>query len=209
MSGVAMRHGIWGKGRYNPSMLRAASLAALVLASVLTPSLEAQRTSAGFRGFAKAPRQYVHVGQRSFSNGQSYRGGLGVLLSPYFLPNGEPYWSEEPGPESVGTEPTQVVYASPERERLPATAQVIEIPSAADSKQVKPSAPTMFVLIDGERLETQRFMLTVSSLSVNIGRRERVIPLEAVDLDATTAANRERGINLQIPADRNEILLSF
>jgi len=58
-------------------------------------------------------------------------------------------------------------------------------------------------------LEAQRFVLTVSSLSVNISRHERIIPLEAIDLDATTAANRERGINLPIPSDRNEISLSF
>jgi hypothetical protein len=190
-------------------MLRAASLA-LLLAFVLTPPLEAQRTGAGFRGFANVPRQTVHVGQRGLSHGQSYGGGLGVLFSPYFLPDGEPYWSGEPGPEPVGTEPEPpVVYAPPERERPPAAAQVIEIPVAADLKEVKPPAPTMFVLTDGERLEAQRFVLTVSSVSVSIGRRERVIPLEALDLDATAAANRERGINLQIPADHNEILLSF
>ena len=188
-------------------MLRAASLA-LLLAFLLTPALEAQRTGAGFRGFAKASRQSVHAGQRGFSNGQSYRGGLGVLISPYFLPDGEPYWSREPVTEPVGTEPEpQLMYAPPERER-PA-AHIIEIPLAGGLKDVKPPAPTTFVLTDGERLETQRFVLTASSLSVSIDRRERVIPLQALDLDATAAANRERGINLQIPADHNEILLSF
>jgi len=187
-------------------MLRAGSLAALVFAFLLTPSLEAQRAG-GFHGFAGAPGHSLHSGQRGFGNGRSNRGRRGALWSPYFLPDGEPYY-EEPGPESAEPE-RPVVYAPPERERRPAAAHVIEIPGAADAKQVKPSAPAMFVLTNGERLEAQRFLLTASSLSVNLGRRERVIPLEAVDLDATTAANRERGINLQIPADHNEILLSF
>ena len=203
---MAMRHATLGKGRYNPSMLRAAPLA-LLLAFAVTPALEAQRTGAGFRGFANMPRQFVQSGPRGFSNGQSYRGGLGVLFSPYFLPDGEPYWSGEPGPEPVATEPEpQAVYAPPKPER---PAEVIEIPVAADLKEIKPPTPTMFVLTDGERLEAQRFVLTVSSLSVSIDRHERVIPMQALDLDATAAANRERGINLQIPADHNEILLNF
>jgi hypothetical protein len=159
--------------------------------------------------------QSWHANQHAFSHGRSTAhfhrdNGLGAFLSPYFFPNGESYWSEEPRPEPAGAEPEpQVVYASPERERPPADAQVIEIPSAADQKQEQPPEPAIFVLINGERIETHRFVLTVNNLSVNVDRQERVIPLEAVDFDATTAANRERGINLRIPADPNEISLSF
>jgi len=195
-------------------MWRAASLA-LLLASSLTPSLEAQRAGAGFRGFAKVNGQSGRFSQRAFSNAQfsgqfRHRDGLGAFLSPYFLPNDESYWWQEPGPEPVGAEPApEVVYAPFERERLPPDAQVIEIPGAANQKEEKPPPPAIFVLIDGERVETERFVLTFSSLSVNVDRRERVIPLEAVDLAATTAANRERGINLRIPADHNEVSLSF
>jgi hypothetical protein len=195
-------------------MVRAA-LVTLLLASLLTPSLEAQRASGGFRGFSKVPGRSTHVGQRGVSSGRfpvhfHQRDRLGVLFSPYFLLDDEPYWSEDPGPAPVGAEPLpRVLYASPERERPPAVAQIIEIPSAANQKQVSLPLPAIFVLANGERLETQRFVLTVSSLSVNIDRLEHVIPLEAIDLGATTAANRERGINLRIPADRNEISLSF
>jgi hypothetical protein len=194
-------------------MWRAASLA-LLLASSLTPFLEAQRAGAGFRGLAKGNGQSGHVRQRAFSNGQfpgdfHHRDRLGAFLSPYFLPNDESYW-EEPGSEQVGAEPApEVVYVPLEQERPPADAQVIEIPGAANLNEGKPPLPAVFVLINGERVETQRFVLTFSSLSVNIDRCERVIPLEAVDLGATTSANRERGINLRIPADRNEVSLSF
>ena len=69
--------------------------------------------------------------------------------------------------------------------------------------------PTIFILANGERLETRRFLLTASNLSFNIGRQQRTIPLDRLDLDATVAANQERGIDLRIPADRNEISLSF
>ena len=69
--------------------------------------------------------------------------------------------------------------------------------------------PTIFILANGERLETRRYVLTVSRLSVNIERRQRTLPLDMLDIDATIAANRERGIDLQIPIDRTEISLSF
>ena len=76
-------------------------------------------------------------------------------------------------------------------------------------KDAEPLPPAMFVLKIGERLEARRFLLTATSLSMNINRQQRVIPLDALDLDATIAANRQRGVTLQIPADHNEICLSF
>lgn len=191
-------------------MMRAAAVA-LLLGSILTASLEAQRIGGGFHAFAPVHAQSIHMGQGRFSSGHSsghfQRGyGLGAFWSPYFLAEDER--SQEEASEPAGPEPGAQFYAA-ERERLPAPAQVIEIPAAAHPDTARPPLAAMFVLTNGERLEAQRFVLTVSSLSVSIGRHERVIPVEALDLDATAAANRERGINLQIPADHNEISLSF
>jgi hypothetical protein len=64
-------------------------------------------------------------------------------------------------------------------------------------------------LANGERLETRRFVLTASNLSVSIERQKRTVPIALLDLNATIRANRERGIDLLIPYDRNEISLSF
>ena len=69
--------------------------------------------------------------------------------------------------------------------------------------------PTIFILANGERLETRRFLLTATNLSFSVDRQPRTIPLDRLDLDATIAANQDRGIDLRIPADRNEISLSF
>jgi len=201
-------------GEYNPGMWRAVSRA-LLLASFLTPFLEAQRAETGFRGFAKVNRPSGHVRQGAFSNEQFGRNfhpheRPGALWPPYFLPYDESYWWKGQEPELVIPEPLQrVLDAPPNRERPPADAQLIEIPGAASQKAGTSPMPAVFVLISGERVETRRFVLTVSSLSINIDRCERVIPLEAVDVGATTIANRKRGINLRIPADRNEISLSF
>jgi hypothetical protein len=40
-------------------------------------------------------------------------------------------------------------------------------------------------------------------------RQQRTVPLDMLDINATIAANHEHGIDLRIPADRNEISLSF
>jgi hypothetical protein len=113
----------------------------------------------------------------------------------------------------------RILYSPPEPERTPAAAQVIELPRTPGMKEAEPQPPAIFVLKSGERLEARRFLLTATTLSVtgnvnsntnlNTSRSQRVIPLDALDLDATVAGNRQRGITLQIPADQNEICLSF
>jgi len=42
-------------------------------------------------------------------------------------------------------------------------------------------------------------------LSVSIDRQQRTVPLEMLEINAAITANRELGIDLRIPADRNEI----
>jgi hypothetical protein len=88
-------------------------------------------------------------------------------------------------------------------------AKVIEIPGAANSTATKMLPPTIFILANGERLETRRYVLTASNLSVSIDRQQRTVPRDLLDINAIITANHERGIDLRIPADRNEISLSF
>jgi hypothetical protein len=94
-------------------------------------------------------------------------------------------------------------------ENPPPKSQIIDIPGAANLEVAKTLPPTIFILINGERLESRRFLLTASDLSLNVNRCYRSIPLQMLNLDATIAANRERGIDLRVPTDRNEISLSF
>jgi hypothetical protein len=189
-------------------MLRAASWALLV-GSLLTLSAEGQRTG-GFHGPAGLPASGPAFAQRGSFSGVygGYRHHRGFY--PYFLPDFLSYdqAEEEPHPELL-----QRVLYSPEPERTSTQAQLIEIPAATSPKPAEPLPAAIFVLTSGERLEARRFLLTSTSLSVNVNRGQRVIPLvipiEALDLGATVAASRERGIQLQIPADHNEISLSF
>lgn len=73
----------------------------------------------------------------------------------------------------------------------------------------KPTPPAVFILSNGDRLESSRYVLTADSLLVQQGQTQRTIPLSAVNVDATITANRERGINLTIPKNTSEITLSF
>jgi hypothetical protein len=206
-----------------------AALFALLIVSFLDGSLPAQRTGASFQGNgAGMPVRSGVVGQRGFPNRSFPRrvifssrfhprpDNVGSIVVPYFFPYDEPYGYEQPGAEAVANGPVAPVVgiAQPDDRQSrtpepPAKAQVIEFPAAASSAAAKTLPPTIFILADGERLETRRFVLTASNLSVSIGRRQRTIPVDSLDIDATVTANQERGIDLRIPADRNEISLSF
>jgi hypothetical protein len=192
-------------------VLRAA-LFTLLVASVLSGAALAQRAGAAFHGStAGRPGRSGFAGQhlsnrfvarhRFPSNG--FRGdGFGSLFLPYY----EPFGYEQAEAETNGPEPPVII---PRTQEPPIPkAQVIEIPRATNAS-AKELPPTIFILANGERLEARRFVLTASLLSVSIDRRQRTVPLDMLDLNATLATNHERGINLQIPDSRNEISVSF
>ncbi len=192
------------------------ALFALLVASLLDGSLQAQRAAAAFHGnAARSPGRSGFVGRRGSPNrffaGRSrfHHDSFGAVFVPYSLPYDAPFGYEQPETEAVTNGPAPPVVI-PQTPAPPVPkAQVIEIPGAANSSAVKMLPPTIFILANGERLETRRFLLTASNLSFSIDRQQRTIPLDRLDIDATIAANRERGIDLRIPADRNEISLSF
>jgi hypothetical protein len=78
-----------------------------------------------------------------------------------------------------------------------------------ESPLPKPALPAVFVLSNGERIESSNYVLTSDSLQLEQSGRQRTIPMSTVDLKATLAANRERGIDLQIPTDKSQIMISF
>ncbi len=207
-------------------MLRAA-LFTLLAASMLAGSLQAQRTGATFHGnTAGLPAHSGFVGQRGFTNRFPRRGmfpsrfqhrqdGASSIFVPYF-PYDEPFGYERPYAEAVTNEPgapAGILQPDDRQSRAPEPsvpkAQVIEIPAVANSTAAKMLPPAIFILANGERVETRRFVLTASHLSISIDRQQRTVPLDMLDINATISANHERGIDLRVPFDRNEISLSF
>jgi hypothetical protein len=210
IAAAAHYHTAPARNGYNVLMPRAA-LFALLVASILGGSLQAQRGTATFRGSsaARSPVRSGFVGRRGFRS-HSRHDNVGSVFLPYFFPYDDSYGYEQPPAEAVtnGPAPPVVISQTPELAPVP-KAQVIEIPGVANSTPGKMLPPTVFILANGERLETRRYVLTASRLSVSIDRQQRTLPLDMLDINATIAANHERGIDLQIPADRTEISLSF
>ena len=153
---------------------------------------------------------HAFVRSRETGRERNQRGGYGYSAFPYFLPDSETGWPEEEAAQEPDHTPlVRVRDENREPAPPPLPAQVIEIPYASKNAENKPLPATVFVLTSGERLETQRYLLTTSSVSLTLHRDQRTIPLQLVDLDATIAANRDRGIDLRIPNDHNEISLRF
>ena len=158
-------------------------------------------------------------GQRGsgFFRGPSYsrhfhNAGSAVLPFWYDDPSGyEETYAEAamnaPAPPVIIVQPNK----SPAAPRAipPAQPLVIEVPGTANSAPSKPLPPAIFILMNGDRLEARRYMLTQDDLYLTIDRQRRVIPLTLLDINATLAANTARGIELQIPTGRNEISLGF
>lgn len=140
--------------------------------------------------------------------------------SPYSYGGLDPYWELGDSTESQSSPPQQpqtIVVRDSEQKAASAPAaspKVIEVPArnTAQGRQgahAGPAPPAVFILTSGQQLEAQRYLLTHDTLQVQHGRNRESIPLSQVNLEATIAANHARGIELQIPENRNELTLGF
>jgi hypothetical protein len=215
------------------------SLLAVVLCVIFGAAmLQAQRGGGGGRGggaHAAVARPVANksVGVTGALAGQGFRrrgywSGYGYGWPGYYGGYGLdwdlPYWDYVnfpptgggPGPDNEAqgyaynqAPPRQVAAI---RERVPVTPvespKVIEVPLPKDAV-VKPLPPALFVLTNGEKLESRRYVLSADSLQIDVGRRQRTIPISDLNVDATLAANQQRGIDVAIPQDRSSLFVGF
>jgi hypothetical protein len=191
-----------------------AALFTLLVACVVPGSVQAQRAVGNTGG---QPVRSGFAGQRGFPNRFSPRreflpGGFRRhnTFGSYFVPYDQSfgYEYEQPDAEAGTNGPIRRVVTPLAPAPAVPKGQVIEIPAGANSTITK-VLPTIFILANGERLESRRFVLTASLLSISIGRQRRTVPLDMLDINATISTNHDRGIDLRIPDDRHEISLSF
>lgn len=106
----------------------------------------------------------------------------------------------------------------PDAAAIPSGPKIIEVPQATSASHStrarhaappKPARKTIFVLASGERLESDDYTMGAGTLHVTVGGEQRAIALSALDVKATLALNRQRGIDLKIPQNRNEVYVSF
>ncbi len=152
--------------------------------------------------------------------------GYGAFWPGYYAPfygDYDGYWSlrepmqPPPQPEPQPTERVIVVQAQqpPSPQRLNVQdPKMVEVPLPSDkgdknAAATKPLPAAIFILTNGERLQSNRYTLTYDTLQIQQNRRNRVIPLNALDVDATIAANKAQGVDLQIPQNSSEMTLGF
>ncbi len=151
-------------------------------------------------------------GFHSNNFGNNYAGDNSLL---YPLWDDGPYDEEEAGPPEEYGPPTlpppmMMAQGSNTRpRRVPAGPKITELPVTAGSAASAPLPPAMFILTNGERIESQQYLVTYDQVQLTVDHLPRTIPLSMLDLNATLAADRQRGIDLRIPAGKNEISLGF
>ncbi len=80
---------------------------------------------------------------------------------------------------------------------------------AKDAAPSKPTPPAVFILANGEHVESSNYFMNTDSLQLDQNGQQRTIPLSALNANATVAANRQRGIDMKIPDNKGQITISF
>jgi hypothetical protein len=153
-----------------------------------------------------------------YLRGRPYRRGYGSVWMPWPAPYwADDYYADESSdlesvnaPPQAGQHVVVVEYREPTRPTPPREGpKVTEVTTSKEASPGKPQAPTVFVLTDGEKLESHEYLLTASSLRIDVGRQRRIIPVRQLNIDASLAANHERGIELTFPRNSGTIFLGF
>ena len=128
-----------------------------------------------------------------------------------FPPSDPPYGPEGPPSGYAENQPSRQTVIVRDRQPAPPpqSPKLVEIPLPNDSSTLKPVPPALFVLANGEKLESRRYVLSANSLQVDIDRKQRTIPISELNIDATIAANQQRGIDISFPQDRSSLFLGF
>jgi hypothetical protein len=144
------------------------------------------------------------------------RNGFGTAWLPWYSPywDDDDYFGEQYSDQrAVETTAPQVVVVEAKDSRPPAPPpeppKLVEVTTSKDTPIAKRQPPTAFILTDGERLESRYYILTAKHLTIEVARQQRTVPISALDLDATIAANHEREIELTIPRDSSLVFMGF
>ncbi len=73
----------------------------------------------------------------------------------------------------------------------------------------KPIPKTIFVLTNGEQLESDHYVIGGGFVDVTVAGEQRHIALASLDAPKTIALNHEHGVELKLPASKNEVFLGF
>jgi hypothetical protein len=145
-----------------------------------------------------------------------FRRGFGNVWLPWSYPYwGDDFYADDSYYLEPANTPPQVTapvveYREPARPAAPPESpKVTEVTLSKEVAPAKPLPPTVFVLSDGEKVESRDYLLTASSLRIEVGRARRITSVNQLNIDATLAANHERGIELTFPRNSGTVVLGF
>jgi hypothetical protein len=73
----------------------------------------------------------------------------------------------------------------------------------------KPIPKTIFILANGEQLESDHYVIGAGFLDATVAGEQRHIALAALDTKKTIALNHAHGVDLKLPTSKNEVFLGF
>jgi thiol-disulfide isomerase/thioredoxin len=73
----------------------------------------------------------------------------------------------------------------------------------------KPIPKTIFVLVNGEQLESDHYVIGGGFVDATVAGEPRHIALVTLDTKKTIALNHQRGVDLKIPTGKSEVFLGF
>jgi peroxiredoxin len=160
-------------------------------------------------GFAErqAPQARGRTPQQSANQDVGQDVGQGVSQGASQNQPGEGKQAGEGTQAGEGKQPGEQAAEAPPKP--PSGMKVIEIPPDKNSHPGQPLPKAVFVLTSGERLESDRYTMDTHFLHIAIEGEERVIAINKVDVRATEAANRARGIEIKVPTSKSEVFVSF
>jgi len=209
----------------------AASL--IFMSATLLPAQRAGGAGAGFAGHPSGggAGMAAHGNRVVIRGGFGHRGrnfgnGYGAGLYPWYGGYAD-YWDDpwaygDYGPNGAPNDPAYqpqssaapsvIVMQSPERmaPRAPAPSpKLVEVPLDGPAKPAKEQPPALFVLQNGQQIESDRYTVSDRSVTIDVGRQQQTIPLSDLDMNETMAANRQRGVDIAFPRDSNSLFISF
>ena len=190
-----------------------ASLAVLLALSALGQSRSSISAGSPGMGRPQPPSVFNHPGQ--FHRGFHRGNGFGTVIYPYGYY--DPFYDDRYAGAPVQPTPVVVVKEDPPPapvpvvQPVPVDPKIIEVPDTPRrTGNAAKMIPAIFILNDGRRVETQSYTITDSILTIKQPHRTvQQIPLTQVNVEATLSANHERGLDLQLPENTSEILISF
>ena len=107
------------------------------------------------------------------------------------------------------TSPLQAAGRASSQGTGPNVPRWINAPASQRTVTAKPLPNTVFILLTGEQLESNDYVINAGYLSVKVGDQYRRVALSALDATKTVAVNKARGIDLKLPTNSREVFLGF